>query len=97
MTKISLLSSRDVQNSLREFLVASRKAAKLSRDKLALRSTVPAATIKKFETTGQISLRQFLLLWQCLDQLEHLDKLTKPCVELDQKPLSIADVLSNGL
>ncbi len=97
MTKLSLLSSSDVQTSLKEYLILRRKAAKLSRDKLALRSTVPASTIKKFETTGQISLRQFLLLWQCLEQLEHLDKLTKPSIERKRNPQSIADVLSHEL
>ena len=97
MTKLSLLSSSDVQASLKAYLILRRKAAKLSRDKLAARSTVPASTIKKFETTGQISLRQFLLLWQCLEQLEHLDMLTKSSVELDHRPLTIADVLNHGL
>ncbi|WP_328987809.1 hypothetical protein [Thiorhodovibrio winogradskyi] len=46
------------------WIKTQRKTLKLSRQALAARSTVPAPTIKKFETTGQISLRQFLLLWQ---------------------------------
>jgi hypothetical protein len=45
---------------------------KLSRPALSKKSTVPVATIKKFETPGQISLRQFLLLWQCVDSLDNL-------------------------
>ena len=57
---------------------------------LAERSTVPEPTIKKFETTGQISLRQFILLWQCVDELERLAGLCEPA---EVAPRSIAEVL----
>ena len=70
MNKMSLFSAADVQTSLQEWLIAQRKAQKLSRDRLAEISTVPSSTIKKFETTGQISFRQFLLLWQSVDDLQ---------------------------
>ncbi len=93
MTKLSLLSAKDVQTSLCEWLVAQRKASKLSREKLAQRSTVPASTIKKFETTGQISLRQFILLWQSVDELKRLHDLSKPEQPKNKVPLSIDDVL----
>ncbi len=42
--------------------------AKLSRQALAERSIVAVSMIKKFETTGQISSRHFLL-WLTLDSL----------------------------
>ena len=93
MSKLSLLSATDVQASMCEWLIANRKALKLSREKLAKRSTVPAATIKKFETTGQISFRQFLLLWQSLDDLTRLNSLTKRSSKTNQPPLSIDEVL----
>ncbi|PCH94502.1 MAG: transcriptional regulator [Gammaproteobacteria bacterium] len=93
MSKISLLSATDVQTSMCEWLISNRKALKLSREKLASRSTVPAATIKKFETTGQISFRQFLLLWQSLDDLARLSALTKRPPKSSQSPLSIDEVL----
>jgi len=90
MTLLSLLSSTDVQQQLAEAVQLKRKQMKLSRRALAERSTVPAATIKKFETTGQISLRQFILLWQCVDRLETLSALTK---ESNHGPRTIKEVL----
>ncbi len=69
---LSLLTATDVQDRLAEFLRVRRRERRLSRRALAELSTVPAATIKRFETTGQISLRQFVLLWQCLDELQRL-------------------------
>ncbi len=72
-----LLDEIDTQAALADYLLKRRKVNRYSRAKLAEISTVPAPTIKKFETTGQISLRQFLLLWQSLDDLQKLYKLTQ--------------------
>lgn len=92
---LSLLSAADVQTALREQIKSQRKALKLSREALAERSTVPAPTIKKFETTGQISLRQFLLLWQSVDDLSRLHGLTRiDRAGTTQPPASIDEVLS---
>jgi len=93
MNKLSLLSVTDVQASMCEWLTLNRKALKLSREKLAIRSAVPASTIKKFETTGQISFRQFLMLWQSLDDLQRLNSLTKHSPKNYRSPLSIDEVL----
>ncbi|MBT6419334.1 MAG: transcriptional regulator [Gammaproteobacteria bacterium] len=93
MAKLSLLSASDVQSSLCEWLISQRKISKLSREKLAQRSTVPVSTIKKFETTGQISLRQFLLLWQSVDELKRLNDLSKIELQVKTVPLSIDEVL----
>ena len=90
---ILLLDEADVQSALAAYLRRLRRQKKGSRQALAERSTVPAATIKKFELTGQISLRQFLLLWQCLDDLRRLFALTeKPQNPL---PVTIAEVLDD--
>ena len=90
---ILLLDEADVQTALAAYLRRLRRQKKWSRQALAERSTVPAATIKKFELTGQISLRQFLLLWQCLDDLRRLFALTeKPQNPL---PVTIAEVLDD--
>ncbi len=90
MQLLSLLSAADVQQRLADTVRHKRKALKLSREALGVKSTVPAPTIKKFETTGQISLRQFVLLWQCVDELERLADLCKPT---PIEPRSIDDVL----
>jgi hypothetical protein len=89
--KLALLSAADVQQSLCDWLRSQRNTLKLSRQALAQHSTVPASTIKKFETTGQISLRQFLLLWQSVDDLSRLQNLTTPTPQI---PRSIHEVLS---
>lgn len=86
------LSATEVQTSLAHWCHAKRKSQKLSRNALAQRSTVPAPTIRHFENSGQISLRQFLLLWQSLDQLDRVVNLTRPAETL---PLSIDEVLQN--
>ena len=92
MNELYLLSANDVQVSLCEGLVARRKAMKLSRAQLAQLSTVPASTIKKFETTQQISFRQFILLWQSLDDLSRLNSLAQKQV-VNTPPTSIDEVL----
>lgn len=90
MNLLTLLSVDDVQQNLANFIKFKRKQRRLSRQALYLISTVPASTIKKFETTGQISLRQFLLLWQSIDDLEKVNKIT---VKSNPIPKSIDEVL----
>ncbi|MDE0693876.1 MAG: transcriptional regulator [Gammaproteobacteria bacterium] len=78
MALLSLTTAADVQRELAASVRQRRRSRKLSRRALAERSTVPAATIKRFETTGQISLRQFVLLWQCVGDLDQLASLAEP-------------------
>ena len=92
--KLSLLAAADVQSAFAQFLREQRKKSKLSRSALAERSTVPAATIKKFELTGQISFRQLLLLWQSVDDLGRLHQLTTKLDEQLEAPTSIEEVLN---
>lgn len=91
MEPISYLTAADVQQRLAEQTRRLRRRKRWSRQALAERSTVPASTIKKFETSGQISLRQFILLWQCVDSL---DALARIATESEVGPCSISDVLS---
>ncbi|MCY4473500.1 MAG: transcriptional regulator [Kistimonas sp.] len=95
MTLLSLVTAPDIQQQFAESVRALRKSKKLSRKALAAMSTVPEATIKKFETTGQISLRQFLLLWQSLADLNSFAELARQAeTRLKQsQPHSIDDVL----
>ena len=74
---IFLIDEVDVQQALAIYLHHIRKQKKLSRAALFEKSGVPAATIKKFELTVQISLLQFLLLWQSLDDLQRLYSLVQ--------------------
>ena len=88
-----LLSNADVQQALAAHLRALREQSSLSREALAGRSTVPVPTIKKFERSGQISLRQLLLLWQCLDDLRRIHQLTQPASP--PLPKTIDEVLAD--
>ena len=90
MSLLSLQTPSDVQEQLAAAVKAKRKARKWSREALAKRSSVPAPTIKRFETTGQISLRQFILLWQAVDQLNTLAALAD---ETKAMPATIEEVL----
>ena len=90
MSLLTLLTPSDLQSQLADAVRSRRKEKKWSREVLAERSSVPAPTIRKFETTGQISLRQFIMLWQCVDRLETLAEVIKA---KDQIPSSIDEVL----
>lgn len=89
---IELIGSSDVQNQLVEHINSKRKQLKLSRASLAVRSGVPASTIKKFETTHQISFRQFILLWQSVDSLDKLLGLIHDDVFV---PKTIEDIINH--
>ena len=96
MTLLSVYTPADIQGELADSIRRMRKQRKLSRKALAEISTVPAPTLKKFETTGQISLRQFLLLWQALSDLKAIHDLAKFAGIDDQgvdSPRTINDVL----
>lgn len=88
---LSFYDELETQKLLAEYLQTQRKKAKLSRVALAEKAQVPASTIRHFENTGQISLRQFLALWLVLDNLERLVALTKAQPAF---PKTIADVLN---
>ncbi len=91
MPDLSFTTPADVQRRLADALRQRRKGRRLSRAALARQSSVPASTIKRFETTGQISLRQFILLWQCVDDLAALAALA---AERPALPRSIDEVLA---
>ncbi len=92
MALLSPVTPTDLQRRLATGVQQRRRERKLSRNALAELTTVPPATIKRFESTGQISLRQFLLLWQCVDRLDRLAALTEPP---EPTPRSIEDVLAS--
>ncbi|MBD1390133.1 helix-turn-helix domain-containing protein [Neiella sp. HB171785] len=97
MSLVLLLDDTDIQQAFAAHLRKLREQQKLSRNALAERSSVPAPTIKKFELTGQISFRQLLLLWQCLDDLKRLYDLTLESKSIPKLPTSIDEVLKDEL
>ncbi|ETD67132.1 XRE family transcriptional regulator [Pelistega indica] len=95
ISNFNLLDNRDTQNNLVAYLRQKRKEMKLSREALALRSGVPAPTIKRFEATSEISLRQFLQLWLVLDDIQRLNILCQQTKEKIIAPKSIEEVLND--
>ncbi|NRA73029.1 MAG: helix-turn-helix transcriptional regulator [Gammaproteobacteria bacterium] len=90
---LSLHTAFDVQLELKDFIKQRRKQQKLSVEALAQCSGVPYSTIRKFENTGNISLRQFLMLLESVDSLNDINNLTK---QSNQEPTSIDEVLKHA-
>lgn len=89
---LSLNTPYDIQLAFKHHLKEVRKCQKLSVDSLAKTSGVPNSTIRKFESTGNISFRQFLMLYGALSNLSDFDRLTK----VENIPRSIEEVLKNS-
>lgn len=68
---LSLYTPWDLQDAIRDFLLERRKVLKKSRRSLAEQSGIPAPTIRRFEETGEISFRQFCVLWCTLMDFSH--------------------------
>lgn len=60
-----------------------RKQAGFSQSELAKRSGVSLGSLKRFETTGQISLESLLLLADVLNRLDDFDAILKPIENLN--------------
>jgi hypothetical protein len=90
---LNLYTAFDVQMELRAFISQSRKLKKCSVEALSTRSGVPYGTIRKFESTGNISLGQFLMLYEVVGDLKKVHSLTKP---ESIEPSSIEEVLKNA-
>lgn len=90
---LSLYTAFDVQLELKEFIKQSRKQQKLTVEELSKRSGVPYSTIRKFESTGNISLRQFLMLFEVVGDLSQIRGLA---TTNNQEPTSIDEVLRNA-
>lgn len=73
----SFVSPYEVQQRFAQVLKQIRRSRKHSRRKASVRTGVPEATIRRFEDTGEISLRQFLVLWDNYCELRDLDRLAR--------------------
>jgi len=78
----SLHTPQDIQNQMASDLKRARLETKgWKRDTLAEKSGVPSSTIKRFESTGEISLRQMLMLVHTLGMLERFNKIMATEIE----------------
>lgn len=72
---INILSPSQLKREIAKQAKQRRLEINMSRKTLALRSKVPASTIKRFETSGDLSLDALLriaLVLDCLDQFTEL-------------------------
>lgn len=63
---------------------ALRKSKKISQSKLAEKSGVSLGTLKRFETSGQISLESLLKLAHLFDRLEDFNSIFSSDEDLDK-------------
>ena len=78
MLSVHLMSSNEIALALAQRLRARRLAQKWTQVGLAQRSGVSLGTLKRFESTGQISLASLLQLAQALDALAGIEALFQP-------------------
>jgi len=80
----------EIQDELKTKLRARRKALKITQEELAKKSGVSLGSLKRFETSGQISLASLLKLAFVLECLEDFEGI---CKEKEEMPKSIEDLL----
>ena len=80
----------DIKESLRQRFKTRRKQLKLTQKELATKADVSLGSLKRFETTGQISLDSLLKLAFVLECLEDFDEV---CEEREEMPESLEEVL----
>jgi transcriptional regulator with XRE-family HTH domain len=73
----------EVSNALAERHRSLRKQLKMSQEEMAERSGVSLGSLKRFESTGKISLDSLLKLMHLLGRLNEFDKLLLPKENLD--------------
>jgi transcriptional regulator with XRE-family HTH domain len=73
-----LVTPREVATTLAARLRALRLERRWKRETLAARAGVSAASLKRFENTGEVSLANLLKLATALDRLDDFDILRSP-------------------
>jgi transcriptional regulator with XRE-family HTH domain len=79
----------DITEELRAKFKARRKSLKYTQDELATRSGVSLGSLKRFESSGKISLESLLKLALVLECLEGFSGV---CEESEEMPQSIQEL-----
>jgi transcriptional regulator with XRE-family HTH domain len=82
---VNVPTRQSVTDNLIEREKKRRKQLKLSREALSVKSGVTYASIRRFETTGEISLSSLMKIAQALDALDDFNQLFKHKVVTDLK------------
>ena len=75
LPNINILTPPEVEKLLADRFKSLRLQARYKRTTLARRAGVTVASLKRFETTGQISLKNLLRLVHALDRLSEFAEL----------------------
>ena len=92
MLSINIQTPEMVMERLRDRFKTKRLEMKLTQEGLAKRSGVSLGSLKRFEKSGEISLRSLLKLALVLECLDAFDTL---CMSEKPKPHSIDELLKN--
>jgi transcriptional regulator with XRE-family HTH domain len=82
---VNVPTRQSVTDSLVERVKKRRKQLGLSREALSVKSGVSYASVRRFESTGEISLSSLMKIAQALDALADFDQLFKRRVVTDLK------------
>ena len=74
---VGALTEQSVVNGIVERVKKKRKQMKLSQKQLSQKSGVTYASIRRFETTGEISLSSLLKIAHALDALKDFENIFK--------------------
>ena len=94
MENFNLYTPWDLQEKIRVFLLSRRKALKKSRRALSEQTGVPAPTIRRFEQTGEISLKQFTVLWWALSDEAGLIDFINSLGKVKKMPKSFEELIN---
>lgn len=72
---VDYLTEEKVIENLVNRVIARRKELKITQKDLALKSGVSYGSIRRFETTGEISLKSLIQIAKVLNSLEDFNKL----------------------
>ena len=72
---VDYLTEEKVIKNLVNRVIARRKELKISQKDLAFKSVVSYGSIRRFETTGEISLKSLIQIAKVLNSLEDFNKL----------------------
>lgn len=89
---LSLLSPFDLQLEFGQFVKNTRELKGYSVKVFSEKTGVPDSTIRKFERTGEISFRQFLMLYAEIGKLTELQQLTQKT----EIPKSLDEVIKHA-
>lgn len=96
MDDFHLYTPWDLQEKIRIFLLTRRKFLKKSRRALSEQTGVPAPTIRRFEQTGEISLKQFTILWWALSDEAELIDFINSLGKAKKMPKSLEELLKDA-